>query len=128
MGFDEDYVSSWPSLERFGDVLRRVEDQVLGRHGFKGRRVARLRVGEPIDVAAYHEDYVRDRRAAVARVTEELDGRMNSVLAGLVAELSAPWEGAWDGGDGAATARGIFPDPATGRFRGPAPSGRRSVG
>lgn len=95
MGFDEKYVSAWPSVERFGDVLRRIEEQVLGRHRFR-RRVARLRVGEPIDLAPLAEDYRQGRKSAVAAVTGVLEERVSALLGDLVCELTSPWEGAYD--------------------------------
>lgn len=109
MGFDDSYVSAWPSVDRFGDVLRRLEGQVLGRHGFKNRRIARLRVGEPIDLAACYPDYRRDKKATVARVCGELESRISGLLGELVRELSRPWEEAHDA---AAENSGVSASPA----------------
>lgn len=96
MGFEECYVREWPSVERFGDVLRRIEDQVLGRHRWARRRVARLRVGEPIDLAPLRSAYRRDKKGTVAAVMGTLETRISDLLDGLVRELTVPWEGARD--------------------------------
>lgn len=95
MGLEDDYISAWPSLERFGDVLRRIEDQVLGRHRFR-RRVARLRVGEPINLAPFAADYRADRKGTINSVTAVLEARINALLGELVRELTSPWAGAYD--------------------------------
>lgn len=98
MGLDERYVADWPSVERFGDVLRRIEEQVLGRHRFR-RRVARLRVGEPINLAPLLSGYRAQRKATIAAVTQVLEERIRALLGDLVRELTVPWEGAYDTGD-----------------------------
>lgn len=99
MGFDADYVAAWPSLTRFGDVLRRVEQDLRGRHGFTNRRVARLKVGDPIDLSSLREAYHRDRRSVVAQTTMLLEARLNALLQALIHDLSAPWAGAFDAGE-----------------------------
>ncbi len=95
MGLDEDYVSDWPSVERFGDVLRRIEEQVLGRHRFP-RRVARLRVGEPIDLAPLLPDYRARRKATIASITTVLEESIRALLGDLVRDLTVPWKEAYD--------------------------------
>lgn len=96
MGFEETYVTEWPSVDRFGDVLRRIEDQVLGKSGFRHRRMARLRVGDPINIAPLFADYRRDRKATVGRVMEDLEARLNHLLGTVIREVSKPWPGAQD--------------------------------
>jgi 1-acyl-sn-glycerol-3-phosphate acyltransferase len=96
MGFEETYVTEWPSVDRFGDVLRRIEDQVLGKSGFRHRRMARLRVGDPINIAPLFAEYRRDRKATVSRVMDELEARLNHLLETVIREVSQPWPGAQD--------------------------------
>lgn len=111
MGLDEDYVSDWPSVERFGDVLRRIEEQVLGRHRFR-RRVARLRVGEPINLAPLLSRYRAERKATIASVTGVLEERISALLGDLVRELTLPWKGAYD--QNAPGIRRVSADPVPG--------------
>ena len=96
MGFDENYVAAWPSVERFGDYLRRIEVQVFGRHHFRYRRIGRVRVGAPLDVAPLLADYRRDKRAMVATVTADLKSRIAGLLDALTRELTVPWPAALD--------------------------------
>ncbi len=103
MAFDEDYVASWPSVERFGDILRRLEGEIFGRHGLTRKRVARIRVGEPINLADYQDAYKANRKVTVAQTATELENQIGAVLADLVQELTRPWAGAFDASPTGAT-------------------------
>ena len=79
------YVASYPSAERYLDVLDRLEREVCGRAPRFGRRRAIVRVGEPLHLGEYWEAYRADRHGTLTAITAELRGR----VAALAEELSA---------------------------------------
>lgn len=76
----EGYVQQLPSAERFLDVLGRLEIEVLGRCHIRGRRRARVKAGEPIDLMAEMPAYRQGKRETVARVTALLEERVRQML------------------------------------------------
>jgi len=122
MGFDEDYVASWPSVERFGDILRRLEAEVLGKHSLTRKRVARIRIGEPINIADRADAYKKNRRATVAETALDLHTRLSAVLDEMTHELTQPWAGAFDAAPtGAADNQAVLQSSASAR-RGETPA------
>ncbi len=76
----DNYVRARPTPERMADNLRRLEAEVFGHARLRGPRRARLRLGEPISLAAHADAYHADKRAAVARVTHELEAAVQALL------------------------------------------------
>ncbi|MCC7493611.1 MAG: 1-acyl-sn-glycerol-3-phosphate acyltransferase [Fimbriimonadaceae bacterium] len=83
----DEYVKSYPSAERYLDVIGRLEKEVSGRDLVYGPRRAIVRVGEPIHLADHLAAYEQDRRAAVTAVTTELRARVAGLLAALAQEV-----------------------------------------
>jgi hypothetical protein len=75
------YVASNPTQERIADLLTRLERECFGRARIAGPRVCRIRLGEPIDLRENWASYEAGRRAEVARVTHEVEGRVAALLA-----------------------------------------------
>jgi hypothetical protein len=88
------YVGQCPSAERFADTLLLLHDthcHILGGNPAKrprlGERQALIRIDQPIVVQERLEAYRRDRRAAVAALTADLQGR----LAALIVPSASAW-------------------------------------
>jgi hypothetical protein len=75
------YVASNPTQERTADLLTRLERECFGYERIGGPRVCRIRLGEPIDLQERWAAYEAGRRAEVARVTHDVEGRVASLLA-----------------------------------------------
>ncbi len=68
------YVAADPTPERFLDTLMRLEREVYQIEHIqpKAHRQAIFRVGEPINLRHYVEDFRRDKSGTVERLTEQL--------------------------------------------------------
>ncbi|ADV62963.1 phospholipid/glycerol acyltransferase [Isosphaera pallida ATCC 43644] len=78
-----DYVFQHPSLERIAETLIKFEQDVIGTQHVvpPGRRIARARFGEPIDLGALLEQHGHPRgRAAVALVTRLVHESLQNTL------------------------------------------------
>ena len=82
-----DYVKERPSQERFADTLlllwdtqARILGQDPGTRPQLGPRTARVSLGEPMAVTPLLEDYHRDRRRAVARLTADLQSQLETLI------------------------------------------------
>ncbi len=78
-----DYVARQPSPERYLDAIGRLETEVFGKSRLRGPRAARVSVGQPLDLREWYAQYKTDKRGALAAVTQELEQRVGSLLAGL---------------------------------------------
>lgn len=76
----DDYVRARPTPERMADTLRRLEVEAFGKPRLHGPRRALVRVGDPLPLAPCFAAYRADKRAAIARVTEELEGAVQGLL------------------------------------------------
>ena len=76
----DNYVRARPTPERMADNLRRLETEAFGESRLRGRQRALVRVGEPISLAACYDAYRADKRATVARVTQELESAVQALL------------------------------------------------
>jgi 1-acyl-sn-glycerol-3-phosphate acyltransferase len=76
-----DYVSERPTLERVAETLFKFEQDALGSAAAspKGQRRAIVSFGEPIDLSKCLETSER-LRVVNARITEELEGRIQALL------------------------------------------------
>jgi len=82
-----DYVRSCPSQERFADTLLILWDTLNRIHGASpgprptlGPRLARIRIGEPLNASSRLPAYRTDRRAAVAALTTALQGSLEGLI------------------------------------------------
>ncbi|BAU43704.1 1-acyl-sn-glycerol-3-phosphate acyltransferase [Leptolyngbya sp. O-77] len=76
------YVAANPTPERFLDTLTRLERAVFGidRPPPKGDRTVILRVGEPVNLTQYLDDYIQDRTQTVEQLTEKLRSTVQTNL------------------------------------------------
>ncbi len=79
------YLKEQLSQERFGDILDRLEREILRTRepSFRGSRVVLLDVGEPINLSERHADYKSAKKATVAKVTDEIFGQVSGMLTKL---------------------------------------------
>ncbi|HMO22549.1 MAG TPA: hypothetical protein PKC98_16445, partial [Candidatus Melainabacteria bacterium] len=75
------YLSENMTQERCADIVGRLEKEVLGEYEtYKGPRTVILRVGDPIDLKEYKDDYARNKKEAVNQVTEQIFKQISSML------------------------------------------------
>ena len=75
------YLSEHMTQERCADIVGRLEKEVLGEYEtYKGPRTVILRVGDPIDLKEYKDDYARNKKEAVNQVTEQIFKQISSML------------------------------------------------
>ena len=77
------YVAADPTPERFLDTLMRLEREVYQIEHIqpKAHRQAIFRVGEPINLKDYVQDFRRDKAGTVVRLTEQLRTAVQENLA-----------------------------------------------
>ncbi len=80
-----DYLEEAPSVERLAETLDKFEEDVLGEYSATVRAPRRsiVRFGEPLPVESR-----RDRRAAAAELTHELEHRVQGLLNAINSELN----------------------------------------
>jgi hypothetical protein len=83
VGIYDGYVRETMSVERFLDVLGLLEIEVFKKRHIWGPRRARVKVGEPLDLAESADAYRIDRRATVAEVTLALENSVRAMLEDL---------------------------------------------
>jgi 1-acyl-sn-glycerol-3-phosphate acyltransferase len=74
------YVKQSMTFERFLDVLCLLEMEVCKERKIWGPRVARIRVGRPIDLRDRAADYAANKRGTVQAVTTELEASVRGML------------------------------------------------
>ena len=74
------YVKESMTFERFLDVLCLLEMEVCKERKIWGPRVARIKVGRPIDLKDRATDYAANRRGTVQAVTKELESSVRGML------------------------------------------------
>jgi 1-acyl-sn-glycerol-3-phosphate acyltransferase len=74
-----DYLSEKPGLERMAETVEKFEEDIYGAARPKGRRRARVRLGEPIDLKEVAAERARTAAHDVtARLEEAIQGLMKS--------------------------------------------------
>jgi len=86
VGIYDGYVRETMSFERFLDVLGLLEVEVFKKRRIWGPRRARVKVGEPRDLAESADAYHADRRSTVAEVTLALELSVRTMLEELGAD------------------------------------------
>ncbi|MBC8000039.1 MAG: hypothetical protein IAF58_18935, partial [Leptolyngbya sp.] len=67
--------------ERFGDVLERLEHEVLGGEPtIKGPRTVYIDVGNAIDLRSYQHEYKTAKKVALQKITDDLGGQISGML------------------------------------------------
>ena len=79
------YVKESMTFERFLDVLSLLEMEVCRERKVWGPRVARVKVGQPIDLRDHASAYAADKRGTVQTITATLE----SSVCGMLGELEA---------------------------------------
>jgi 1-acyl-sn-glycerol-3-phosphate acyltransferase len=74
------YVAAHPTPERMVDLLTRLERECFGKAKIHGPRKCIVRLGQPIDLAACWDAYKTSRRTELARVTHDVEARVESLL------------------------------------------------
>ena len=74
------YVIESMTFERFMDVLRLLEMEVLGQRRLWGPRKALVKVGEPVDLKDHAAAYAADRRETVQGITSTLESSVTEML------------------------------------------------
>ncbi len=74
------YVRETMTMERFMELVIRLETEVFGRSRWRGPRKAVVQVGAPIDLTARWEEYQADKRGTVTTVTRELEHAVRAML------------------------------------------------
>ncbi len=79
------YLKEQLTQERFGDILDRLEREILRSRepSFRGSRVTLLDVGEPINLSERYADYKSAKKATVAKVTDEIFSQVSGMLTKL---------------------------------------------
>jgi hypothetical protein len=72
-----DYLSEKPSLERMAETVEKFEEDIYGAARPKGRRRARVRLGEPIDLK---QAAAERARGAAHDVTARLEGAIQGLM------------------------------------------------
>jgi hypothetical protein len=68
------------TYERFAELLFRLEKEVFGKPKTLPKRIAYVRIGEPLELSEYAAAYHHSRKAALATVTAEIEERLNTLL------------------------------------------------
>ena len=75
------YVTEHMTQERYGDVIERMEVEILGgAPTIKGPRQVLIDVGEAIDLSQYYQDYKTRKKETIAKVTEEVAAQISAML------------------------------------------------
>ena len=74
------YVAAHPTPERMGDLIQRLEIEVLGEIRCVGKQHCLVRMGEPVNIADHYDRYKADRRETVEWLTEEFELAVQSML------------------------------------------------
>lgn len=89
VAYSADYVNEAPTVERYLDMLGRLEMEVTGRLWLYSPRAVRIIVGEPIDLSHYYSDWLQRGEAVAEEVTELLEQTVREMLQAS-AELTTP--------------------------------------
>lgn len=77
------YVAEHPSPERIAELVKQLEMEVFGEVQLVGRQRCLVRLGEPLSLAGYADQYAADKRATVTAVT----GRVEAAVAEMLREM-----------------------------------------
>jgi hypothetical protein len=89
LAVSDEYVATGTTVERFLEVLGRLEVEVLGRPALRLPTRALLRVGEILELGEFYDEYRQSKRAAVSHATAALQNRIQELLQPL-SELGTP--------------------------------------
>jgi hypothetical protein len=74
------YVRETLSVERFLDTIGQLEREVLGKRRKQGPRKALIRIGEPVNLAEYLDQFRKEKRKTLEFVTTQLESRVREML------------------------------------------------
>ncbi|HEY3416157.1 MAG TPA: hypothetical protein VGM23_04655, partial [Armatimonadota bacterium] len=84
------YVRDTMTVERFMEILQRLDWEVFGTVRWRGPRQVRIHVGTPVNLAEHWDDYRRDKRGTTAAIMARLEEDTRQRLTAL-AGLSTPF-------------------------------------
>jgi hypothetical protein len=88
MALDTCYLEQQMTTERFLDIVGLLEREVFGRRRFWGQRKAIIKVGEPVEVNGYAEQYRINKRETFQAIAGSLEANVRE----MVLELSSQSE------------------------------------
>jgi hypothetical protein len=80
----EGYIKEHNTQERFADILGRMESEIIGGEpsSYGPRRIF-LDIGNSINVSECYDDYKKDKRGVLNKVTDEVAGQISNMLVQL---------------------------------------------
>lgn len=87
------YVRETMTVERFVEIITRLEWEVFGVVRWRGPRKVMIQVGTPIDVSAQWEAYRQDKRGTVATLIGRLEGEVRAMVTALAQAHATPLTG-----------------------------------
>jgi 1-acyl-sn-glycerol-3-phosphate acyltransferase len=80
MGLDPQYLELRRTTERFFDIVGLLEREVFGRRRFWGQRKALIKVGEPVDLNDYADQYRVSKKETFQKISSALEAKVRSML------------------------------------------------
>lgn len=80
MGLDECYLNQQMTTERFMDIIGLMEREVFGTRRFWGIRKAVVRIGEPLDLKNYADQYRVNKKGALQEISMTLESTVRAML------------------------------------------------
>jgi 1-acyl-sn-glycerol-3-phosphate acyltransferase len=75
------YLLGEPSIDRIAETIFKLEEDMLGKAKYLGRRKAEIRFAEPIDLAAFLKEQNLNAKTGIDPLTREIEGRIMELLA-----------------------------------------------
>lgn len=70
------YLNPDMSADRYVEMIRRLEKEVFGAYQLAHPRKGIVRVAEPVDLKDHFEDFLKDKRAVINRVTLDVEQKI----------------------------------------------------
>lgn len=75
------YLLGEPSVDRIAETIFKLEEDMLGKARYLGRRQAEIRFAEPIDLQAFLAERGLNAKSGIEPLTREIEGRIMDLLA-----------------------------------------------
>jgi hypothetical protein len=80
MALDPQYLELRRTNERFLDIVGLLEREIFGRRRFWGQRKAVIKVGAPVDLNDYADQYRVSKRETFQKISSALEAKVRSML------------------------------------------------
>jgi hypothetical protein len=97
MALDPQYLELRRTNERFLDIVGLLEREIFGRRRFWGQRKAVIKVGAPVDLNDYADQYRVSKRETFQKISSALEAKVRSMLHELSLRSEPLQEGNKDG-------------------------------